>query len=76
MNRKTWIGHKVSKYRRNMRLFVRNFWRNWIVFLLLLTVQLSFPPVPCYFKDGDGNVKYTLTPDKGEKGAEVKVSRV
>ena len=46
----TAIGYKVSKFRSRPALFLKQFWTNWVVFILL-AVQMSLPPVPCYFGD-------------------------
>merc|ERR1712228_937924 len=51
----TFIGWKVSVFKKNPRAFIRQFWFQWILFVILLTVQLTIPPMPCYFNN-DGSI--------------------
>ena len=37
----TWIGYRCSKFLSKPKLFIYNFWNTWVVFVLLLTIQLS-----------------------------------
>jgi len=50
----TWIGYKTSQYRSSWTLFLATFWFQYFVFALIITLQLSLPPLPCY----TGNVSY------------------
>merc|ERR1719361_189061 len=51
----TFIGWKVSIFKKNPRAFIKQFWFQWLLFGILLTVQLTIPPMPCYFNN-DGSI--------------------
>ena len=44
----TLIGWRISKFRSRPTLFFKEFWSNYVIFILLVTIQTSFPPLPCY----------------------------
>lgn len=46
----TYIGYKISKFRGYPLLFLRTFFLNYVVLLLMMVVQLSFPPISCYYQ--------------------------
>merc|ERR1712228_121221 len=55
----TFIGWKVSIFKKNPRAFIKQFWFQWLLFAILLTVQLTIPPMPCYFNNAAIIVKIT-----------------
>ena len=34
----------------SIKVFIQRFWKNWIVFILLVMVTVTFPPLKCYLK--------------------------
>ena len=47
----TVMGYKISKFRCRMWMFIRHFYMNWFIFIILMAIQTSVPPLPCYYAE-------------------------